>query len=106
MSNALGPLHTVNKSPFASRALDGCLSRLSAGAAVLLIEDGVYAALADTAFADRLAETGRNHALYVLGPDLAARGLADRSLVAGIEVIDYQGFVSLAARHSLVQAWF
>lgn len=101
-----GILHTVNKSPYAASALESCLARLTGGAALLLIEDGVYAALAGGTFAERLVSAGRQHALYVLGPDLAARGLAERPLVDGLRVIDYQGFVQLAADHSAVQAWF
>ncbi len=102
----MGPLHTVNKSPFASTALESCLARLTEGAAVLLIEDGVYAALAAGAAADRLAEAANRHPVYVLGPDLAARGLAEASLLDGVRVIDYLGFVDLATRHSAVQSWF
>lgn len=101
-----GVLHTVNKSPFAGSALESCLAHLSDGAALLLIEDGVYAALAGSAFAERLAAAGQHHALYVLGPDLAARGLADHPLVDGLQVVDYPGFVQLAASHSAVQSWF
>ncbi len=101
-----GTLHTVNKSPFAGSALVSCLAHLSTDAALLLIEDAVYAAVAGNAFAERLAAAGRQHPLYVLGPDLAARGFALHPLVEGVEVVDYQGFVALAAGHDTVQAWF
>ena len=37
-------LHIVNKSPSQSRTLDSCLRLAQPGSAVLLIEDGVYAA--------------------------------------------------------------
>ena len=37
-------LHIVNKSPFERNALDSCLRFGRDGSAVLLIEDGVYAA--------------------------------------------------------------
>ena len=39
-------LHTVNKSPFERNALESCLRLAASGASVLLIEDGVVAALA------------------------------------------------------------
>ena len=42
----MGPLHTVNKSPYSSTALASCLAHLTGDAAILLIEDGVYGALA------------------------------------------------------------
>jgi tRNA 2-thiouridine synthesizing protein B len=100
----LGPLHTVNRPPGAG-VLESCLAHLTEGAALLLIEDGVYAALAGSAVAPRLTEAGGRHALYVLGPDLDRRGLARRALVPGMRVVDYQGFVALAANHPLVQSW-
>ncbi len=106
MSPTAGVLHLVNASPFAGSALESCLAHLGEGAALLLIEDGVYAALAGSVFAARLAAAARRHALYVLGPDLVARGLADRPLVDGLKVVDYQGFVQLAADHAAVQSWF
>jgi tRNA 2-thiouridine synthesizing protein B len=102
----LGPLHTVNKSPLASDALASCLGHMTEGCALLLIEDGVYAALAAATAASQIAETAARHPVYALGPDLAARGLADRPLVQGIAVIDYAGFVDLAATHSSVHSWF
>lgn len=101
----MGPLHTVNKSPFASRALASCLAHLTPGAAVLLIEDGVYGALAAGAHAPRLADAARTTKVYALGPDLEARGLAQAPLVAGVDVVDYGGFVDLAAAHSTVIPW-
>ncbi|MBF0334232.1 MAG: sulfurtransferase complex subunit TusB, partial [Alphaproteobacteria bacterium] len=44
-------LHTVNKSPFEKNALESCLSHAVEGASILLIEDGVYAALGGTSTA-------------------------------------------------------
>jgi len=99
-------LHTVNKSPFASSTLASCLAHALDGAAVLLIEDGVYGALAAGNFAPTLAAEAQRLRLYVLAPDLAARGFADAALVAGVEMVDYDGFVDLAATNSAVQAWF
>ncbi|HXP97965.1 MAG TPA: sulfurtransferase complex subunit TusB [Telmatospirillum sp.] len=106
MNTPPGVLHTVNKSPFASASLESCLRHLSEGASLLLIEDGVYAALTGSAFSERLATAARQHALYVLGPDLEARGLAGRPLVDGLQIVDYQDFVRLAAEHATVHAWF
>ena len=37
-------LHIVNKSPTERTTLDSCLATVGGGSAVLLIEDGVYAA--------------------------------------------------------------
>ena len=41
-------LHTVNKSPFEKDSLETCLRLAGQGSDILLIEDGVYAALAGT----------------------------------------------------------
>lgn len=101
-----GVLHIVNKSPYAGDTLASCLARMGDGAALLLIEDGVYAALAHGGVAERLAFASRRHTLYALGPDLAARGLADRPLLDGLRIIDYPDFVRLVAEHSATQSWF
>jgi tRNA 2-thiouridine synthesizing protein B len=42
--------------------------------------------------------------VYVLGPDLAARGL-DGKAVEGITVVDYAGFVDLTVNHDRTQSW-
>lgn len=98
-------LHTVNKSPFEKNSLDTCLRMAMPGSHILLIEDGVYAALANGAMSAALTEAMGNCSVSVLGPDLKARGLAGNGLVEGIEVVDYDGFVRLAADSSKVQSW-
>jgi tRNA 2-thiouridine synthesizing protein B len=98
-------LHTVNKSPFERDSLDSCLKFAQAGAAVLLIEDGVYAALAGTSAESRIKSALDNLKIYVLGPDLKARGFSEERMIDGISVVDYAGFVDLAAEHDKVQAW-
>lgn len=98
-------LHTVNKSPFEKTALRSCLDHALDGAAVLLIEDGVYAALAGAQSEALVSEALGRLQVYALGPDLQARGVPRDRLIGGIEVIDYAGFVELAAAHDRVQAW-
>lgn len=102
----MGPLHTVNKSPAAGNALASCLAHLTAGAAILLMEDGVYAALAAAATAPLVAAAAEGHPVYVLEPDLVARGLGESRLLHNITRVDYGGFVDLAAAHSNIVAWF
>jgi len=98
-------LHTINKSPFERNSLESCLKFASAGSAILLIEDGVYAALAGSN-AESLVKSGLAMAsVYVLGPDLKARGFREDRLIEGIQVVDYAGFVDLATEHDKVQAW-
>ena len=97
-------LHTVNKSPFDRPAVDSCVNHALPGSAILLIEDGVYAARAGTR-CEALLSSVDGVKVYALGPDLRARGIAEDSLVAGVEVVGYDGFVELAAAHDKVQSW-
>lgn len=98
-------LHTVNKSPYEKNSLDSCLRYAKADSAILLIEDAVYAAVRGAALEDQLQTAAQGKKLYVLGPDLQARGIADDQLVEGVEVVDYAGFVDLAVSHDKVSAW-
>lgn len=98
-------LHTVNKSPFERTSLNSCLKCVQPGADVLLIEDGVYAALRDSSLAPRVMDALGRIRCYALGPDLRARGIAEGRLIPGIRVIDYAGFVELAAENDKVLAW-
>ncbi len=98
-------LYTVNKSPFERPALETCLRLATAGGAVLLIEDGVYAALKGTAKSALVEAHQGDLSFYVLDSDLDARGLADKPLIDGISRVDYGGFVDLVEKHDSVHAW-
>ena len=98
-------LHTVNKSPFERNALDSALKFASKGSSVLMIEDGVYAAMTGTGAESRVKAALDHLSIYVLGPDLAARGIAEDRLIEGVKVVDYAGFVDLAAENDKVQSW-
>lgn len=98
-------LHTVNKSPFERNALKSCIGLAVAGSSVLLIEDGVVAAMQNTSHAKMITDAMGDVKFYVLGPDLKARGLNEANIVDGISVVDYSGFVDLAAKHDSVQSW-
>ena len=98
-------LHTVNKSPFERNTLESCLGLAKKGSSVLLIEDGVFAALDRTAHSGRLKAVSGDLKFYVLGPDLRARGLDETNIMENVEVVDYAGFVDLVAAHDNVQAW-
>ncbi len=98
-------LHTVNKSPFEKNSLDSCLSLAKEGSAVLLIEDGIFAALKGAAKESQMKEASQKMKLYVLGPDLKARGMNEDRVIEGIEIVDYPGFVDLAASYDKVNAW-
>lgn len=97
-------LHTVNKSPFEKNSLNSCLNCAADGSTVLLIEDGVYGALNSSAVADKVKAAMGKVTVCALGPDLEARGIADK-VIDGIKVVDYAGFVALSVENDKVQAW-
>ncbi len=99
-------LHTVNKSPFEKSTLDTCLRLAKPGSTILLIEDGVYAVMQGTSVTERMANALRQHSIYVLGPDLKARGLEQGRMIDGVKVVDYGGFVDLVAQYDQIQTWF
>lgn len=98
-------LHIVNKSPFERNALESCLRFAGNGSAVLLIEDGIYAALSGTAVSKKMSQAMQHSKVYVLGSDLLARGMRAEQVIDGIKVVDYAGFVDLVAEHDNVQSW-
>ena len=98
-------LHTVNKSPFERNTLDSCLRLAKPGGAILLIEDGVYAALRDAESAEKITSRMDDFTFYVLGPDVEARGLGEAPVIDGIQVVDYGGFVDLAVEYDATQSW-
>ena len=101
----MSTLHTVNKSPFERSTLQTCLGHAQAGDSVLLIEDAVYAAVAGNAFAPKLTDMADSVKVFALGPDLKARGMDPAAVTGGVSVIDYDGFVDLAAENSTVHSW-
>jgi len=98
-------LHTVNKSPFERNSLESCLKFAKQGDHVLLFEDGVYAVLKGTSAEQELKTALAKQSIYVLGPDLTARGFSEDRIIEGIKVVDYAGFVELVANNDKVQAW-
>lgn len=93
-------LYTINKSVFSDASLASCLRIALAGSSILLIENGVYAALPSSP----IALDSKKYKIYALGADLKARGLSDQ-IKPEITIIDYAGFVQLSIDHDQVQAW-
>jgi len=96
-------LHIINKSPLTNGTLESCL-RVVASGDILLMEDAVYAATKGNAFEGKLRAAMGRYKVYVLQPDLEARGLADR-LIEGISPVDYGGFVDLTVSNNACQSW-
>jgi len=101
----MGMLHIVNKSPFEKTSLDSCLLHVKEAAAILLIEDAVYATLEGTAFANKVKAAAEKCKVYALGPDIRARGMDTGKVIGGIEIVDYGGFVDLTVAYDSVHSW-
>lgn len=93
-------LHIVNKSPFQNDSFTSCMAHTTADSTVLLIEDGVFAALKGSAVADKLSGAK----IVALQSDVSARGI-DANLADGVELVDYAGFVDLVTENEKVQSW-
>ncbi|GBU12516.1 mnm(5)-s(2)U34-tRNA synthesis 2-thiolation protein [Enterobacterales bacterium] len=70
--------------------------------ALLLMQDGVLAAVRNSEAGERLGALGLP--VYVLSEDLAARGLIGQILHSAT-LIDYTGFVALTEKHPQHMAW-
>ncbi len=99
-------LHTINKSPYEHGALFSCLRLAAVQSSILLFENGVYAALPGHPAQQPLETYAAHSQIFVLEPDLLARGLQTQPLLEGIERVDYPGFVDLCVRHAKVVSWF
>lgn len=97
-------LHIVNKSHAQTHSLRSCLRLARPGHALLLTEDAVYAATASAAAVSGIAGAVGALKVYVLQPDVEARGMAGR-LVDGVTAVDYAGFVDLVTGHANNQSW-
>ncbi len=93
-------LHTVSKSPFSNQAWQECLYCANSGDSILLLEDGVYAAMPGSQ-----SDSIDNLHLYAIDVDVNARGLQDK-LIPGVEIVDYARFVELTTTHKSVVSWY
>jgi tRNA 2-thiouridine synthesizing protein B len=94
-------LHTLSAPP-GSGAFRDCLSALAAEDAIILLGDGVYAALPDNPHLESLLRSGAQ--VHVLEFDARAAGVVVRD--AGLAAIDMEGFVTLTERYPRQMAWF
>jgi sulfur relay protein TusB/DsrH len=91
----MSALHIVSKS---DSALADCLNACGERAFILLIEDGVNAAL--------LAHVRPAlHRYFVLQADVDARGLNAR-IGAEFQRVDYAQFVQLCCDHAPIVSWY
>lgn len=81
-------------------ALASCLASAREEDAILLIEDGVYAALSPGR-----PELGAGMKVYALGEHLAARGLDLERSGSLVMLADFSRFVDLAVAHAPIISW-
>jgi tRNA 2-thiouridine synthesizing protein B len=94
-------LYTLLQSPWQCD-LDSLLLLLQEGDDLLLLQDGVTAALAGSQVLIRLSASPAK--LWVLEEDVAARGLIEQ-ISTKVARLDYTGFVALTAKHQQQVAW-
>ncbi|KAA5930848.1 sulfurtransferase complex subunit TusB [Pantoea sp. Bo_2] len=94
-------LHTLIHSP-AHCDLETLLLIAGEGDDLLLLQDGVLAALAGSRVLMRLSECEAT--LWVLAEDVQARGLTEQ-ISTSVQSIDYTGFVTLTSRHQQQMVW-
>jgi len=94
-------LYTLLQSPWQCD-LDSLLLLLQEGDDLLLLQDGVSAALAGSQMLIKLSASPAT--LGVLEEDVGARGL-DEQISTNVARLDYTGFVAMTAKHPQQVAW-
>lgn len=94
-------LHTLNAAP-SSAAFKDCLKVMQAGDALVLMGDGVYAAIEGTGACGELQAKGAD--LFLLSADALVAGLSNRA--PGFTPIDVDGLVALTERFPRQLAWY
>ncbi|MCG8709644.1 sulfurtransferase complex subunit TusB [Brenneria sp. 4F2] len=94
-------LHTLSHSPYHCD-IDTLIRCLGPEDALVLLQDGILAALADSAVGNRLRDA--SIPLYVLKNDTDARGLTEQ-ISDNFKLIGYNQFVQLTVKYSQHLAW-
>lgn len=94
-------LHTLRHSPWQCD-IAGLLRMLQAGDDLLLIQDGVSAALEGGRYLESLLAAPIT--VFVLEEDIRARGLAAQ-ISDSVVRVSYTDFVRLTVKHSAQMAW-
>ncbi|MDD9246638.1 sulfurtransferase complex subunit TusB [Enterobacter soli] len=94
-------LHTLSHSPWQCD-IEALVRLLREGDDLLLIQDGVLAAIEGSRFVEIL--TNAPISVSALKEDIDARGLAGQ-ISAKIDVVGYTDFVNLAVTHSSQMNW-
>lgn len=99
----MSTLHIVSTSPFDSNALLSALKTASQDDAILLIQNGVYAAIEAPHNNVMMALAPSGLRMYALAEDVDARALP--VLTQHITKISYSDFVTLVCEHHNSVSW-
>ncbi len=94
-------LHLITQSPIDI----AIFQRLGLGDDVLFLDKAVLSLLQKSRLITDLTALLAQHQLYVLTDDLEVRGISPSELLTGIKAIDYNGFVNLTVKNTLIQSW-
>ncbi|AVY97354.1 sulfurtransferase complex subunit TusB [Lelliottia sp. WB101] len=94
-------LHTLSHSPWQCD-IDGLLRMLADGDDLLLIQDGVLAAIEGSRFVEMLNNAPIT--VSALKEDIDARGLTAQ-ISSKIDVVSYTDFVNLSLKHTTQMSW-
>lgn len=94
-------LHTLRHSPW-QYDIEGLLRMLGEGDDVLLIQDGVLAAIEGSRFVEILNNAPIT--VFALKDDIDARGLTGQ-ISAKIDAVSYTDFVNLTVKHTTQMSW-
>ena len=96
-------LHIINSSKTSELFSENTVEMIATTDAILFIENGIYRAVSS---AQNQALLGQQQApIYVLLPDLKARGFDQQELLDNVNAVDYEGFVDLTARYDTSVSW-
>ena len=94
-------LHIISHTPLVTAILE----RIATGDSVIFIENAVLTLLQQGQMHNSLVQLTSKAHCYVLAPDLDVRGIGIQTIVPGLEVIEYAGFVQLTVEHPVIQSW-
>jgi tRNA 2-thiouridine synthesizing protein B len=95
-------LHLIFQAPVDVAVLE----RMADGDAAVFLESGVFGVLQKGLKAGALIDKLSSNRFYVLSEDMAIRGILESELVAGLELINYDGLVSLTVKNPLITSWY
>lgn len=97
-------LHIIYQSPTELQNLKTFFSVYQPEDMILLIENGIFCALAGTLTGEQLANSINPKNIFVLAPHVNERGALHR-LIAEIQSVDFAGFVDLVVEHYPILRW-